>query len=208
MRNDYLRILFYKRLSKYSSDTALINGTFDKLLKAYESEKRYYHDLTHIVNLLKLMGEHHTLLLDEDVVYLAIWFHDAVFDSWKSNNEEESAEWAREFLTALNFPNLKTEKVVNYIIATKTHESNGDKDMDFFLDFDLSILSAEETIYVVYTKQIRDEFSFYPNFLYNRGRKKVLQNFLGKNRIYKTDLFYENNEIKARENIQRELDAL
>jgi predicted metal-dependent HD superfamily phosphohydrolase len=208
MRNDYLRIIFYKRLSKYSTDTAQINGTFDKLLKAYQSEKRYYHDLTHIISLLKLFEEHHGALLDKDVVYLAIWFHDAVFDAWKSDNEEQSAEWAKEFLTTIGFPNAKADKVVNFILATKTHESNGDGDMNYFLDFDLSILSADDTIYDVYTKQIRDEYSFYPSFLYNRGRRKILQNFLNKNHIYKTDVFYGKNEAKARENIQRELDNL
>ena len=208
MRIDYLRIIFYKKLSQYSQDKADINGTFDELSKLYSSPKRYYHDITHITNLLKLWENNKNKLGDEEIVYLVIWFHDAIYDSWKSDNEELSAEMAKEFLIKINYPIYKIDKVVQYILATKTHESNGDSDLNFFLDFDLSILGADETIYDIYAQQIRDEFSFYPNFLYNRGRRKVLNAILEKKSIYKTDEFKALLENQARTNIQRELDNL
>ncbi len=208
MRIDYLRIIFYKKLSQYSQDTADINGTFDELSKLYSSPKRYYHDITHITNLLKLWENNKNKLGDEEIVYLVIWFHDAIYDSWKSDNEELSAEMAKEFLIKINYPIYKIDKIVQYILATKTHESNGDPDLNFFLDFDLSILGADETIYDIYAQQIRDEFSFYPNFLYNRGRRKVLNAILEKKSIYKTDEFRALLENQARLNIQRELDSL
>ncbi len=208
MRIDYLRIIFYKKLSQYSQDTADINGTFDELSKLYSSPKRYYHDITHITNLLKLWENNKNKLGDEEIVYLVIWFHDAIYDSWKSDNEELSAEMAKEFLIKINYPIYKIDKIGQYILATKTHESNGDSDLDFFLDFDLSILGADETIYDIYAQQIRDEFSFYPNFLYNRGRRKVLNAILEKKSIYKTDEFKALLENQARLNIQRELDSL
>ncbi len=208
MRIDYLRIIFYKKLSQYSQDTADINGTFDELSKLYSSPKRYYHDITHITNLLKLWESNKNKLGDEEIVYLVIWFHDAIYDSWKSDNEELSAEMAKEFLIKINYPIYKIDKIGQYILATKTHESNGDSDLDFFLDFDLSILGADETIYDIYAQQIRDEFSFYPNFLYNRGRRKVLNAILEKKSIYKTDEFRSLLENQARLNIQRELDSL
>ncbi len=208
MRIDYLRIIFYKKLSQYSQDTADINGTFDELSKLYSSPKRYYHDITHITNLLKLWESNKNKLGDEEIVYLVIWFHDAIYDSWKSDNEELSAEMAKEFLIKINYPIYKIDKIVQYILATKTHESNGDPDLNFFLDFDLSILGADETIYDIYAQQIRDEFSFYPNFLYNRGRRKVLNAILEKKSIYKTDEFKALLENQARLNIQRELDSL
>ncbi len=208
MRIDYLRIIFYKKLSQYSQDTSDINGTFDELSKLYSSPKRYYHDITHITNLLKLWENNKNKLGDEEIVYLVIWFHDAIYDSWKSDNEELSAEMAKEFLIKINYPIYKIDKIGQYILATKTHESNGDSDLDFFLDFDLSILGADETIYDIYAQQIRDEFSFYPNFLYNRGRRKVLNAILEKKSIYKTDEFKALLENQARLNIQRELDSL
>lgn len=208
MKSDYLRIIFYKKLSFYSQDTAVINGTFDELLKCYNTPKRYYHDMTHIISLLKLWENNKNRLADEEIVYLAIWFHDAIYDSWKSDNEELSAEMAKEFLIKINYPEYKIEKVLSYILATKTHESNGDSDLNFFLDFDLAILGSDETIYDIYAQQVRDEYSFYPTFLYNRGRRKVLNAFLEKNSIYKSDEFKALLESQARANIQRELDNL
>lgn len=208
MKNDFLRIIFYKKLSVYSEDTSLINGMFDELLKCYSSSRRYYHDMTHIISLLKLWESNKNRLADEEIIYLSIWFHDAVYDSWKSDNEERSADMAEQFLKSINYPEHRIVKVVEYILATKTHESNGDSDLNFFLDFDLSILGSEETIYDIYTQQIRDEYSFYPGFMYNRGRRKVLKAFLEKDFIYKTEEFRAGLEKQAKENIQRELDTL
>ncbi len=208
MKSDYLRIIFYKKLSPYAQNTTLINGTFDELLKLYNSGKRYYHDLTHIINLMKLWEDNKNQLVDDEVVYLAIWFHDAIYDAWKSNNEELSAEMAKEFLIKINFPVAKIDKVVEYIHATKTHENpSQDSDLGFFLDFDMSILGSEATIYDVYTQQIRDEYSFYPGFIYNRGRKKVLKSFIEKPFIYQTEEFRAKLETQARQNINRELES-
>jgi predicted metal-dependent HD superfamily phosphohydrolase len=209
MKNDYLRIIFYKKLSQYAQNTNFINGTFDNLLKLYSSGKRYYHDLTHIINLLKLWDDNKNHLVDDEIVYIAIWFHDAIYDAWKSNNEELSADMAKDFLLKINFPATKTDKVVQYILATKTHDNhNNDHDLSFFLDFDMSILGAEEAIYAVYTQQIRDEYSIYPGFIYNRGRKKMLKSFLEKPFIYQTEEFRAKFESQARENIKKELDSL
>jgi predicted metal-dependent HD superfamily phosphohydrolase len=208
MKNEYLRIIFYKRLTDYSQDTTVINGMFDELEQLYMGSKRYYHGITHIVNLLKLWEEHKQYLADDEVVYLAIWFHDAVYEAWKSDNEEQSAEMAKKFLADINFPADRAEKVVNYILATKTHESNGDNDLNFFLDFDLSILGADEAIYDVYAQQIKDEYFLYPSFIYNRGRKKAMTSFLQKEHIYKTEKFKKALEAPARANIQREIDNL
>jgi predicted metal-dependent HD superfamily phosphohydrolase len=208
MKTDYLKIIFYKKLSKFSNDAAFINETFEELLKNYTARGRYYHDLTHIINLLKLYEEYKPSLNDTDVVFFSIWFHDAIFDTWKKGNEEKSADWAKSVLSKTNMPPSRIEKVVDCILATKSHETNGDSDMSFFLDFDMSILGSEETIYEIYTKQISDEYSFYPTFLYNRGRKKVLESFLEKEMIYKTGTFKALLEQSARANIQRELDSL
>ena len=208
MKNDYLRIIWFKKASKYSTDAHLINSTFDELMKRYNEDKRFYHDLSHVVDLLKLLEENHFRINDEDVVYYSIWFHDAVYESLRNDNEEKSAEWAAIFLNEIHFPPDRTEKVRRYILATKTHDTTGENDLNYFLDFDMSILGAEETIYDVYTRQVRDEFPFYPTFLYNRGRKKALQEILRKQTIYSTEEYKNRLENISRENMQRELSHL
>ena len=208
MKNDYLRIIWFKRASKYSTDSTLINGVFDELLKNYNSGKRYYHDLSHLIDLLKLLDEVNFQITDEEVVYYAIWFHDAIYEPLKTDNEERSAEWAQSFLSQIGFPPHRIEKVCQYILATKNHTSTGENDLNFFLDFDLSILGAEEMIYDIYSRQIRDEYHFYPNFLYKRGRKKVLQELLKAERIYHTEDYYARLESQSRSNMDREMSNL
>ena len=208
MKKDYLKIIFYKKLSKYSDKTTIINDAFDELVRHYSSDNRQYHGLTHIVKLLRLFDEYKFYITDEDVVFLAIWFHDAIYSTWRDDNEEKSAFWAKEVLKETSMPAESIEKVVKYIKATKTHESDNDPDLSIFLDFDLSILGSDETIYDVYSRQIRDEFSLMPSFLYKRGRRKVLKSLLSRPHIYHTNIFQNLLEVKARENIQRELKYL
>ena len=205
MKKDYLRIIFYKKLSKYSDNTAFINNTFDELFRHYSSDNRQYHNLSHIIKLLNLFEEFKFNLQHEDVVFFAIWFHDAIYSTWRDDNEEKSAFWAAEVLKETSMPLVNIEKVIQYIAATKTHDSNNEMDLNFFLDFDLTILGADDTIYDVYTRQIREEFSLMPSFLYKRGRRKVLNALLDRPQIYKTSVFYNMMESKARENMQREL---
>ena len=208
MKTDYLKIIFFKRLSKYTDNKKLINDTFADLLNDYTGEKRHYHDLTHVVDLLNLLEANKFLIGDDDVIFFAIWFHDAIYNTWKTNNEEKSAEMAQNVLSKTSMPPSRIEKVVNYIMATKTHVSNNDNDLNFFLDFDLSILGADEVIYEVYTRQIREEYNSFISFNYSRGRKKMLKSLLEREFIYNTPVFREKLEAKARENMEKELTIL
>ncbi len=208
MKKDYLRIIFYKKLSKYSGNLAFINDTFDELIRHYSSDNRQYHGLTHIIKLLRLYEEHKFNFQNDDIVFFAIWFHDAIYNTWRDDNEQKSAFWAKSVLKETTLPVESIEKVVRYIEATKTHESENDMDLNFFLDFDLSILGAEEAIYDVYARQIREEFSLTPSFMYKKGRRKILTAMLERPYIYHTSIFQNTMEAKAKENIQRELNRL
>jgi predicted metal-dependent HD superfamily phosphohydrolase len=208
IKTDFHKVIFFKKLNKYTANKALIDNTFDDLLNDYFAEQRHYHDFAHINHLLTLLDENKYQIQDEEVVYFSIWFHDVIYNPWKTNNEEKSADFADEVLRQTSMSPQRIEKVVAYINATKTHTSNGDSDLAWFLDFDLSILGAEDGIYDVYTRQIREEYSAFPNFIYNRGRKKALRGLLEKDFLYHTADFREKYEAKARQNIQRELDSL
>jgi predicted metal-dependent HD superfamily phosphohydrolase len=208
MKTDFFKVIFFKRLGKYTDNLTLMENTFDDLLNDYFAEQRHYHDFAHITHLLNLLEDNKFRVRDEDVIYFAIWFHDVIYNTWKNNNEEKSADFAYEVLRQTSMSSERIEKVVEYIKATKTHTANGDSDLELFLDFDLSILGSEEGIYDVYSRQIREEFNSFPNFIYNRGRRKALRGMLEKRYIYHTDEFRKRFEDKARENIQRELNTL
>ena len=179
-----------------------------ELVRLYSSKARFYHNLNHIEVLLKLSEEYKHLLNSPQTIDFTIWYHDAIYDASKNNNEEKSAELAKLHLTQLGLSEHLIDNCYNLIIATKTHALN-DKldsfDAQFFLDIDLSILAVERKQYIEYTKKIRKEYKMYPDFLYKKGRKKVLKHFLEMEKIYKTELFFGLWEKQAKENLEEEL---
>lgn len=81
---------------------------------------------------------------------------------------------------------------------------NDDKEINLFTDADLSILGSVQSVYVNYAKQVRQEYSIYPDFMYRPGRQKVLNHFLQMKKIFKTDVFFNKYEAQARINLQHE----
>ncbi|MDQ1163003.1 putative metal-dependent HD superfamily phosphohydrolase [Chryseobacterium sp. SORGH_AS 447] len=104
-------------------------------------------------------------------------------------------------------PNV-LQKVSDQILATKAHHESGDRDTDYLLDADLSVLGKSFETYMEYTKKIRKEYYIYPDFMYKPGRKKVLQHFLELKSIFKTNEFRDRYESTARENIRGEIESL
>jgi predicted metal-dependent HD superfamily phosphohydrolase len=168
---------------------------------------RYYHTLDHFEHLLHVLTPHRTKFSDWPVVVLAIAYHDAVYNPLKSNNEEKSAALAEKRLKAIGFPEAGILRCTEFILATKAH-APGDEEINLFTDADLSVLGAHPESYQQYAKQVRLEYGMYPNFLYKRERKKVLQRFLAMNSIFKTEKFRMQVEGQARTNLRAEFQRL
>jgi predicted metal-dependent HD superfamily phosphohydrolase len=94
------------------------------------------------------------------------------------------------------------------IIATNGHEVSQNVDVNYFTDADLSILGAPPAEYEQYTKDVRKEYSIYPDILYKPGRKKVLKHFMEMPTLFKTEFFRNRLESQARSNIAWEMEAL
>jgi hypothetical protein len=102
------------------------------------------------------------------------------------------------------------ENCANLIISTKKHEilNTQNQDNAYLLDFDLAILGTTWETYESYTQKIRAEYSMFPDLMYKKVRKKVLQHFLERPRIYYTEKYHDLWEANARKNIQKELTLL
>lgn len=195
--------------SNYSTDQQLIASLWEEILSFYSEKTRHYHDLSHIENMLFLAFEHQEHFNDLDTLLFSIFYHDIVYNAKYKDNEEQSASLAIERLTLLGFPIEKIQKCNEQILATKTHlSSSDDPDTDYLLDIDLSILGASWENYQKYFQGVRKEYKMYPVLLYRPGRKKVLKHFLEMDHIYKTDVFRNKFESKAKENLKRELEKL
>jgi len=205
---DYLK----SNWDSITSDSPNIKHEYlDELLKFYNSPKRHYHNLNHIYSLLKLTDKHYSKLQSPKTIQFTIWYHDVIYNSLKNNNEEKSAVFAKKQLEKLNIDKLIINDCYKLILATKTHslpKELNSFDAKFLIDIDLSILGTDRKNYKEYIQQIRQEYSMYPDFIYKKGRKKVLEYFLSSKRIYKTDLMSDIYEQKARHNLAFELNFI
>ena len=209
---NYLFSQFEKVAKKYAPQSCDLQEWFSIIEKIYSSRLRGYHDFNHIYYLVKLWDSYKDKIGKRDEIFFSIIYHDIVYRPVKSNNEEASANRFKR--DAKNLGLTLSKKQIDYIydaiVATKHNDSvkhlyENDNDIKYFLDFDLYVLSAEQSAYDKYREGVRKEYKIYPDFMYKPGRKKVLESFLQRERIYLTDDIKEKREEFARKNLQNEI---
>jgi predicted metal-dependent HD superfamily phosphohydrolase len=196
-------------LAPYGGAAGRGETLFNRLVELYSESARAYHNLSHIRALLQLSARYKAVIDNHPAIFFAIWFHDAIYNTLASDNEEQSAELAVQELTWLAAPDHDIALVEKMILATKHHAAEGlPDDGKLFLDFDLSILGREAVIYNAYSRAIRMEYQWAPEALYRQGRAKVLGSFLQREKLYYSPQLAERFEAQARRNIENELTEL
>ena len=196
-------------LARLSVAPADAYPVFDRLVAAYSELHRSYHTLEHLSEMFKVAGKLSDLADDDAAVQLAIWFHDAIYDPRATDNEERSAALAMSQLLPLGLPPETLQHVAAMIRATAhTSTPKVDADTAVLLDADLAILSAEVRRYARYAADIRREYAWVDEANYRSGRTKVLEGFLNRPRIYRTEWMHAVAEEPARRNLQTEITAL
>lgn len=203
-----LKEIFSNLLINYTTNSSLINELWDEVEKNYSGKNRHYHTLQHLENLLITLTEVKSEIQNWESILFTLFYHDIIYTALKSDNEENSALLAEKRMQQLSVSNDIIERCKNQILATKSHDKSTDSDTNYFTDADLSVLGQPWEIYSLYYKNVRKEYAIYPDFIYNTGRKKVIQHFLSMNSIFKTDYFYNQFEKVAKENLMKELSYL
>lgn len=206
----------WREISKtaFTADRTIIERELLALIDAHRAAGRHYHTIAHIDALLALSREHRADIGDIETVDLAIFYHDAVYNSARHDNENASAALAEERLQVLGCSPARIRKVTRYILATQhvgpaeATTAGADSDLDHFLDFDLSVLASAPPAYGAYAAAIRREYAIYPDDAYARGRAGVLRKLLDLKRLYRVPALAQAWEAPARANLQRELDSL
>jgi predicted metal-dependent HD superfamily phosphohydrolase len=148
---------------------------------------------------------------------LAILFHDIEYDPKAKDNELQSILQFKSFAEDAHLSPSIAESVALFIERTITHTLEGDgdnllpntrKDLSLFLDMDLEVLSRQKGEYEKYAHQIRQEYSHFSHQDYCTGRAKVLRSFLERDRLYFSEIFYNQGESAARRNIKEEIQVL
>ncbi|CAL77965.1 conserved hypothetical protein; Predicted HD phosphohydrolase [Bradyrhizobium sp. ORS 278] len=179
--------------------------TRDDLIAAYSAAGRHYHDLSHIEECLARLDTVTGLSArDREILSLAIWWHDVVYDPTRSDNEEQSAALAERHVAA----ELRDE-VGRLIRLTRTHDvAPDDRRGALLVSIDLAILGADDAIYDGYAEAIRREYADVPDDAYCVGRAAMLERFAKRPVIYPDATFAAALDERARANLARELRAL
>ena len=126
---------------------------------------------------------------------LALWFHDAIYDTRRSDNEQRSADWAKS--------SVGNARIHALVMATRHQAVPQDIDAQVLVDVDLWILGAPQKRFDEYETQVRAEYAWVPGLIYRRKRRAVLESFLARPTLYNTERFTERYEKQARANLAR-----
>lgn len=181
---------------------------FYRLIECYSEQHRKYHTTRHLEECFAHFNDVRSLTKEVGEVELAIWFHDAIYDTHSSDNEERSAEWAKESAVAAGLTLEQATRISGLVMATRHSAIPKNSDAMILVDIDLAILGAEIGRFEEYELQIREEYSWVPEHLYRSGRGQILREFAEREWIYCTDYFRAAYEERARENIARSLARL
>jgi predicted metal-dependent HD superfamily phosphohydrolase len=170
----------------------------DELLMAWDRDG--YHDLEHLSEVLDRLA---LLEVTDPVVLLAAWFHDAVYEG-ERDDEERSAEWA---LSAL--PPELGPKVARLVRMTATHDpASDDLGACALSDADLGILAAPAERYAAYVEGVRRDYAHVPDEDFRAGRVAVLEDLLARPQLFRLPQSRGLWEDAARDNLARELESL
>ena len=181
-------------------------GEYRRVRRAWRGMSRHYHTLEHLEACLRELDAMRALAVRPAEVELALWFHDAVYRSWRRDNEQQSADWAARALRAA--PVDSVTRIRQMILATMHTDEELGGDTALVVDIDLSILGQPPDVYAGFERAIRREYWWVPRARYVAARGKVLAGFLARATIYQHDPLHRKYEAQARENIAAALRQL
>jgi len=188
-------------------------GAGQRLLAAYGSPARSYHDQRHLAEVLTRVDELAAEAADPDLVRLAAWFHDAVYLTaprpGEPMGEELSAALAERDLLSLGVARAAAAEIARLVRLTATHEpAEGDTNGAVLCDADLAVLAGDADRYAAYARDVRREYAAMPEELFRAGRAKVLRSLVKAPALFRTERGQMWWEAAARINISAELQLL
>jgi predicted metal-dependent HD superfamily phosphohydrolase len=192
-----------------SAPAAAVARIGDDLLARWHEPQRYYHTAEHLQSVLWVIEEQAATARDLDAVRLAAWYHDAVYDPRRVDNEEASALLAEATLPELDVEPARVAEVARLVRLTASHDPMpGDRNGGLITDADLAILAATPEAYRTYTVAIRREYAHVPEAAFVAGRTAVLRTLLDLPWLFHTPVLKQRWEEPARANITAELATL
>jgi predicted metal-dependent HD superfamily phosphohydrolase len=198
----------WRRCTSALVSRTITSAVFDQLLARYSEPHRKYHTLQHLAECLAHFEASRHLAEQRAEVEIALWFHDAIYDTRRHDNERQSADWMRAILQSHGAAPAAVQRVDELIMATCHSALPVTPDAQLLVDIDLSILGALPQRFAEYEVQIREEYAFVPEDVFRQKRGEILRAFLGRPFIYSTAHFQAALEARARDNLRQAIAGL
>ena len=148
---------------------AVPSALYNELMAAYAEPHRHYHTAQHLEECFAHFDAIGSLAGHPAEVALALWFHDAIYDPKRQDNEEKSAGWARAAVLAAGAAPDAAARIHALVMATRHAAVPRGPDEEVLVDIDLSILGAAPARFDEYERQVRAEYAWVPDFLFRRS---------------------------------------
>jgi predicted metal-dependent HD superfamily phosphohydrolase len=164
-------------LKQYVSDKAI---TF-YLPNLWKDKKRFYHNTGHLIQIIqdieKNMYFKELPLYEKHTLLLAAFFHDAIYDPKKQDNEDASIRFLKSVYISKD---AKMLHVVCDLIETTKHRKRPIKKLQrIFWDADNSKFKGSYEDFFKVEKQLQREYSFMSKEEYKEKRLKFLEQNIG-----------------------------
>lgn len=181
---------------------------FQQLCAAYQEPHRHFHTLQHLQECFECWMGWRNEAAHPHEIGMALWFHDAILNVKRHDNEARSARWVNEALREAGCAPEVALRVRDLVIATRHDAPLQNIDAQLIMDIDLAILGASSTRFDEYTQQLRQESASVTDFIYQRRHLKNLQTYLSSMPIYHTGRARALLESRARDNITQAMAGL
>lgn len=191
-----------------------LNQRLEAVRNRYREPHRGYHRLSHPEAMLGQLTALRDQLSWWEPLEVATWWHDAIYDPARTDNEKASADLMRADLAGIADPRLidwaaaLIEATAHHAVPTGIDPALA-RDMALFLDVDMGILGASAEAFAAYEAGIAAEYEpVYGAERYRAGRAMILTGFLARDRLFLSDHFHALLEQRARSNISALVDRL
>lgn len=192
-------------------DAGQVTAAGAELIRRWREPHRHHHTLAHLTVVLDVVDAYAGLARRPDLVRLAAWCHDAVYDPRAEGdaNERDSAALAGTLLAPSGLPADAVAEVRRLVLLTAGHVTDpADADGALLCDADLAVLATPPEAYDRYAAAIRREYAHVPEPEFRAGRARVLTALLALPTLYRLPLLAARWESPARTNLTRELTTL
>jgi predicted metal-dependent HD superfamily phosphohydrolase len=198
----------FETWAQLAGDSPTSRTEWAALVAAWSEPHRRYHDLAHLAAVLGIVDRLAFHAADPAAVRLAGWYHDAVYDPQRGDNEEVSADRARIGLRGL-VDDATVEEVARLVLLTAGHDpAPVDTNGAVLCDADLAVLAGPPESYAAYASAVREEYGHLPDGEFTAGRTAVLEHLLALPALYRLPETAAQWTDRARANLAAELSLL